>query len=363
MKNIKFTFAKRLKLARQKEKLSMEELSNRTGGAVSKQTLSKYEAGKTMAGSVILGKLANALNVPIDYFFRPFSFDITALDISFRKKTSVRIKDEASLKSEIQDKVERYLEIERILSIESRLDTIKQYPTITTASQMKEIATDIRKKWELGNAPIENAKRLILSHGVKVFEVKGPDGFDGVSGAANKNTCIIVLNSQTNHIERKRMTIFHEYAHLLANNYFCADLSQHEKEKLCNVFASEILLPSQILIDTFATKTKITFQELVSVQRIYGISIDAIMYSLKSSSVISDKRYRSYCILKNKNNNFKNAVEKTRFKEKEDSCCSDSEQYTNMVYSALAQKLISPIKASELLNLPVNDIQSQSIAF
>ena len=82
----------------------MEELSNKTGGAVSKQTISKYESGKAMAGSDILEKLANALKVPMDYFFRPFYFDISKINISFRKKSSIKAKDESSLVSKIQRK-------------------------------------------------------------------------------------------------------------------------------------------------------------------------------------------------------------------------------------------------------------------
>ena len=228
---------------------------------------------------------------------------------------------------------------------------------------MKEVARNIRVLWGLGNAPIENAKELLIQHGRKVFEVDGPDGFDGVSGDANDSIWVIVLNNEKKHVERKRLTTLHEFAHLLANNAFDTTLSQNEKEKLCNVFASEMLLPSQVLVDAFGTKSKISFQELISVQCTYGLSIDAIMYSLKSLSIISDKRHRSFCIQKNMSSKFKSKVEESRFKEKENSCCSDSEAYTNMVYSALAQELITPSRAAELLSIPVSDVQSQSLAF
>ncbi len=363
MVNSKEIFGRRLKLARQKEKLSMEELSNKTGGAVSKQTISKYESGKAMAGSDILEKLANALKVPMDYFFRPFYFDISKINISFRKKSSIKAKDESSLVSKIQDKVEHFLEIEKILSIDNTYNKTDIFPVISSPAQMKELAKTIRTQWGLDKAPIENAKELLIQHGIKVFEVDGTEGFDGVSGAANEAIWVIVLNKNITHVERKRLTAFHEYAHLLANQAFDASLSQNEKEKLCNVFASEMLLPSQVLVDIFGSKSKISFQELTSVQCSYGISIDAIMYSLKSLSIISDKRHRYYCIQKNKNPKFKLEVEKSRFKEKENSSLSESTTYTNMVYSALAQELITPSRAAEFLNTSVTDIQSQLFAF
>lgn len=60
---------------------------------------------------------------------------------------------------------------------------------------------------------------------------------------------------------------------------------------------------------------------------------------------------------------FKSEVEESRFKEKENLCLSDSETYTNMVYSALAQDLITPSRAAEFLSLSVLEVQSQSLAF
>lgn len=339
----------------------MEALSAKAG--VSKQTISKYESGKAMAGSDVLLRLAGALNVPMEYFFRQFSFDIDEISISFRKKSCVKAKDNALLVSNIQDKVERYLEIEKILSIDNAVDKVNVSPVIATAAQMKELAREIRVKWGIGIAPIGNSRELLIRHGVKVFEVDGPEGFDGVSGAADASVWIIVLNRRQQHVERKRLTAFHEYAHLIANESFDKGLSQNEKEKLCNVFASEMLLPSQALIDTFGAKAKISFREIVSFQRTYGISVDAIMYSLKMLSVISDKRYRSFCIRKNMDRAFKSAVEESRFEEKTMSGSSDSDAYINMVYSALAQKLISPSKAAELLNVSLSEVQSQSIAF
>ena len=94
------TFAKRLRQARVKEKISMEALSRLLNGSVSKQAISKYEAAKMMPSSTILIALADALRVDLDYFFRSFAFDVQEMKVSFRKKASVGTKDiEADRKS------------------------------------------------------------------------------------------------------------------------------------------------------------------------------------------------------------------------------------------------------------------------
>ena len=104
-------FAIRLKNARIMKGWSMDDLSNATNGIVSKMSISKYENRKDMPDSSVLIAFANALNLPVDYFLRPFTINIDS--IKFRKrKSSLGIKKEKSIKVSIADYVERYIEIE-----------------------------------------------------------------------------------------------------------------------------------------------------------------------------------------------------------------------------------------------------------
>lgn len=356
-------FAKRLKQARQKASLSMDALSAKTGKEVSKQTISKYEAGKTMAGSSILIKLSNALNVPVDYFFRPYTFDVSETEISFRKKASVGVKDQTLLKIKIQDQVERFIDIENILGVESRELQLNVPSRISLPMQMIMLAKEVRRTWGIGISPIASVKNLLMSHGVKVFGIDGPEGFDGISGYANGNIPLMVINSNINNIERRRFTHMHEFAHLLANSSFEEKLSNHEKEKLCDVFASEMLLPSEVVESEFGSKSKITIQGLKKIQVIYGISIDATMYSLKRIGIINENRHRNYCIQKNSNHGFKTSVEESRYSEPLSNNEYDDDFYEDLVYQALNQELISPSKAAQLLNTSIHEIENKSYAF
>jgi transcriptional regulator with XRE-family HTH domain len=258
----KVTFAKRLKQARQKAGLSMEALADKIGNEVSKQTISKYEAGKTMAGSAILIKLAQALEVAVDYFFKPFSFDVSEIEVSFRKKASIGVKEQTALKFKIQEDVERFIDIERILGIEPSISLINIPSRISSPRQIIMLAQEVRTTWGLGISPISCVKDVLMSHGIKVFDITGPNGFDGISGYANESTPLIVVNSNIANTERRRFTHMHELAHLLANTHFDEALSNHDKEHLCNDFASEMLLPTQVIEKEFGHKSRISFQEL-----------------------------------------------------------------------------------------------------
>lgn len=356
-------FAKRLKQARQKAGLSMEALAKLMGNKVSKQTLSKYEAGKTMASSAVVCNIASALHVGVDYFFRPFTFDVADIEVSFRKKSSVKAKDELALKLKIQDEVERFLDIEKTLGIESNGLFIDVPQTISSTHQMIKLAKDLRREWNLGLSPIGSVHGMLMSHGIKVFRVDGPNGFDGISGKANDSVFLMVVNKNVDHTERCRFTHMRELAHLLANESFSDTLTQHEKERMCDAFASEMLLPSEVVEQVFGHKTRISFQELEKVQKTYGISIDAIVYSLKRLGILSDKRHRYFCMQKNMNPKLKADIEKSRYVEPETERNYDGDHYQVLVYSALAQDLISTSKAAQLLECSITEVESKQVAF
>ena len=80
--------SQRLRQARILKKISMDQLASMIGNSVSKQAISKYEAGKMMPNSTVLVALATALDVEPGYFFRPFTFDLNEFKVSFRKKSN-----------------------------------------------------------------------------------------------------------------------------------------------------------------------------------------------------------------------------------------------------------------------------------
>lgn len=346
-------FAKRLRQARIKAMLSMEALCEEMGGIVSKQAISKYEGAKMMPNSTILIAMADALKVELDYFFRPFSFDLGSFDISFRKKSNFGVKEVSALKVQIQDDIERYLEIEEILDKDNPILHNIETGVIRTAAEMEQCARKVREEWGLGKDCIANVQDMLEANGIKVIYTSAPDGFDGVSGIVNGLHYIIVLNGEKNHTERRRLTSIHELGHLMFNDRLSEELTPHEKENLCNAFANEMLLPSEKLQLYFGGKSKIAIEELIAVGKAYGISVDAIIHKLHDMGLVSEKRYRSFYIRKSQNPSLKRKVEEPRYKE------TKTNRFEAMVYSALAQQLISTSKAASLLNCSINKVRQE----
>lgn len=351
MQNKTEIFAKRLNQARKREKLSMEDLCSKMDCAVTKQAISKYEKAQMMPSSSILIELAKVLKVNLDFFFRPFEVNDQTFEVSFRKKSKMSNKDVEALKAQIQDEAERYLEVEQILGETENKPLISfKEGVLSTAEDMVRCAKKIRAEWELGTDNIANVQEMLECHGIIVIYTTGPGEFFGVSGYVNNNRPVIILNSLQPHVERRRLTALHELCHLLFNQHFDSALTNHQKENLCNSFANELLLPSEVLISRFKGCSIIAMDELKSLASIYGISIDAIIHKLKDLEIINEQRYRWINIRKNQDPYLKKLIERSVYEEK------TIDHFGPMVYTALARDLITTSKAASLLNTSVDEV-------
>lgn len=344
-------FAKRLKQARQQKLFSMEQLSDAMEGIISKQAISKYESAKMMPNSTVLVALADALNVDLDYFFRPFTYDVEKLQVSYRKKSDVGAKELNALKVQIQDDIERYLEVESVLSKDDIEHNVSTEGLLSTPEQMWSCARKIREEWNLGNDAIANVQNVLEEHGIKVILTEASSSFDGVSGVVNDKYYIVVLNKNQNHVERRRFTALHELGHLLYNNCFDPRLTQREREKLCDNFANEMLIPSSAILSTFKKGDQISTSELKALQCMYGVSINAIMVKIHQLNIINDSRYKAYCIRMNKDERLSAFITKSRYKE------NLTNRFETMVYSAAAKELISTSKAASLLKCSIANVR------
>lgn len=341
-------FSIRLKQARIMQKLSMEELCKKANNALSKQSISKYEAGKMMPDSKSLIILASALGVNIDYFFRPLA--VTIENVEFRKKSKLGAKQIDSIKEVVKDKLERYFEIESIIDIQTGFESKFNNITIQDENDIYSIASRIKNDWKLGEDGINNLIEILEENKIKVIEIEAPSEFDGFSGYANGKYPVIVLNKDFES-ERKRFTALHELGHLLLN--FDSSIDKKRKETLCNLFANEMLISRDVFIQKIGmNRNDISLQELQDIQEQFGISIDALMYKAKSLNIITENRFRTFCIKKNQAR-FKEAVEQSRYKQEQ------TNRFVRLVYRALASEIISISKAGVLLNTPINTVRNQ----
>jgi Zn-dependent peptidase ImmA (M78 family)/DNA-binding XRE family transcriptional regulator len=341
---MKSNIANRIKSARLMSGLSLQEVADVIG--ISKQAINKYEKGTAVPESSKLISLARLFNVNVDYFFRNYSVNIE--DVSFRKKAAFGSKKQKALKEEIKQILENYLWIEGLLGIDYDFENEISNVIVNNVHDAVKAAKKIREIWNIGVDPLHNIVQLLEDKEIKVIELKTDEKFDGLATFADEKYPVIVINANFP-LERKRFTLLHELGHILMN---IPEGSEQEVEKYCDSFASELLLPIEILDEEFGKKRKhINFPELASIQSKYGISIMAILYRLVEAGIIPKEKQTKYYKLINFNPDLKKFVNESRFESPE-----KSNRFERLIYRALAQELISVSKAASMLNKDINAI-------
>ncbi len=339
------TFAKRLINARKMRCVSQRELSRLLDNKVSSSAIEKYEHGEMMPSSAVLILLSKALGFNLDYFFRPFTIAIDADKFEFRKSSNMSSKKVDAVKHIVCAEIEKYLEIEAILGGSAAFALDYSNVLVEGEQEAKLLANRLRRDWTIGSDAIVSAVELLELHGVKIIEIDYDAKFSGTCNTAG-NVPVIVINRNMSS-ERKRMTIFHELGHLIL--HFAEGVDQ---EKLCTIFASEVLIPSNNLIDALgASRHDISLVELQSIQRAYGISVDELMSKAAQLNIITNHRYTAYNKKKNTLPELKAAIESRLYP------MEYTDRFKRMVFRALASEMISESKAAGLLGVGVDEVR------
>ena len=375
LNELKQTFARRLRVARLMCGLSQAELVAKMKElaedfpalykSVSTTAVERYEnAVMFPENSSILVTLAEALNTNVDNLTRQFTIRIDK-DFSFRKKSKLGKKRIDVVKMKVQQGIEKYVEIERITGDEPKFDAFFNNIVVKKAEDARLVANELRKKWNLGDGPISQPMVMLEEHGVKVIEVEeDPELFDGTSTIV-EGLPVVVLNKcesfspESKHTfspERRNLTLFHELGHQIMN--IPDDVSDKEKENLCNVFANEMLIPSKTFLNIFGNKRQaITIVELKDVQLNYGISARALMMKAHQLGVINKSRYVGFCIKMNDPAN-------ERLRKTLDGSSMPAEhtsRYERLVFRALSSETITTSKAAEMLDISVSELRDKLI--
>lgn len=326
----------RIKLARKKNFMSMEDLSARVG--VSKMAISKYEKNQDIPGSVVLIKLSRALDVSIEYLLRPQRENIQLK--AFRKHASLKVKEEEAILAQAQDWLERYLDVDELVVLDKEKAVLPTYE-IDRIEQIEACSLDLRQKWNLGEDAIENMTELLEDKNIRVGLIDGVADFDACTFWYNDEPVMVTKPNIQG--DRQRFNLAHELGHLVL------DVAQGlDEEKCAHRFAASFLIPEATIKRELGDhRVSLDPNELYLLKWKYGISMQALVYRAKDLGIISENTATRI---------FKRFVlEGWRKVEPGEPLPSEKPQKMNrMVYRGLAEDIISPARAKELLGVPIN---------
>jgi len=346
-------FSERFKSARLMNGMSLQDLADKMNNTISKQALHKYEKGLVIPDSEMIGYLCEILKVRPDYFFRENMVELG--EIEFRKLKKLPSKDENRIVEIARDYITRYLELEEIIGIATDFkNPLEGMQPVNNFSDAEVAAIKLRETWKLGNDPIFNAIELLEDNNIKVIELDAGDAFDGMQTFVKGNNIpVIAINiNKVKKDDRKRFTVMHELGHLLLP---IKHLSENEKEKLCHQFAAAVLFPAISLRNELGlTRHRLYVQELGSLKKQYGISIQAIVMRAKDLEIISENYCRQFFFfIKQMGWKVDEPIEYTGIEK--------SNRFDQLLFRALAEDLISMSKAAALKNMKLADFRSQNL--
>ena len=325
---------------------------------VSAREISKYESGRVLPSPEVLFGLAKVLGVSADFLT---STQIDRLDgLEFRKHSSTKARDRARAEALLTDCLERYLTVEEILGIPPALGSLEQhcYDHVNALDEIDNRADELRRAWNLGLDPVPSLCALLEENGIRVIEDDLPEQISGLTCQAVRDgnrVAEAVLVSNRMNVERKRFTLAHELAHRVIRS---TNNPAIRLEEAMNRFAGAFLVPRSPLKDEAGLRRhRITYYEIIRLKHKYGVSAAAMLVRLGQVGVLPSDAVK-YA--------FKTFARAWRKVEPEPisgdngfGAFEKPQRFKWLVWRALGEELISPVRAAELLNESLKAVEQQ----
>jgi transcriptional regulator with XRE-family HTH domain/Zn-dependent peptidase ImmA (M78 family) len=295
----------RLTEARERRRLSQEEVAGLLG--VSRVLVSHWERGQRRPSEQMLERLAQIYGVTLAELLEPEGEPARSdlVELLYRDaEGGIDARAQAGLGDFV-----RFLDSYAALAdaLDEQLDPLTQSPFglrkgFTSKEDIRRKALEVRDWLRLGLGPAGDLPGLLDDIGVTVYRTAlGSDLKVAVSGAFLNHPRLgmcIAVNVETTP-GRQLFTVAHELAHAL----FHSDDESHlvsywlrkdEKERFADIWAGEFLVPLEGLrraAEQLGVKTVHHAEEVVHLQRHFGVSYGMTLLRLRQAGLLDDQRY------------------------------------------------------------------------
>jgi transcriptional regulator with XRE-family HTH domain len=340
-------FGERLKAARRIKGWSLQDLADSTEQSISKQALSKYEAGTIRPSRKIMMLLAEALKVKPSYFDRQPAFKLPEFELP--RKSTIAVKQLASIREQIKDELEHHLQVESLLAIRPKFINPIRSLTVPDQQAAAKVASKLLNKWDLGWGALHNVTATLEDKGIRMIQVDSPETFDSLSTYVGKIPVIVLQKDRPTDIQR--FTAMYELGRLLLN--FTADA---DKDSICTTFAGSMFLPEDTLQSLLGNKRMaIAPGELMCIKEQYGLPMQAIMEQAIFKGIIERKNAGPFFRLITDNKD-ERGMGNYPGQEK-------AHRLERMIYRLVAEDIIDVHKAADLARLPVEELQRKRVMY
>ena len=274
----------RLRLARELQGWTQQELVEAAGKQFSAAALSQLERGRTRPSAATLLAIAEATRCPVEFFVpRPGDRQPEGFFRSLQS-TSARERRQQLARARLLHDFVSVLE-EHVLLPE--LDVPRFRPADPTDADIEDVAERVRELWDVEPGPIANVVRTLERHGVVVVRAQTfKREVDAFSVCFQKRP-IVVVGTEKAVMARSRFDAAHELGHLVLHTD--DDAGTRAAELQAHAFAAAFLMPASTIRGELSNR--VDWNELRRLKVRWRVSIAALLRRAKTLRVISDHSY------------------------------------------------------------------------
>ncbi|MEU4518825.1 XRE family transcriptional regulator [Amycolatopsis sp. NPDC024027] len=277
-------------MARKLRGLTLAELGRMTD--LSPQTINRWENDHQEPTPECLERLAEALQLPVEFFMQPELEPIPIEAVSFRAltKTPAYRREAVLAAGGIAREIATWIS-ERYRLPAPDVPSLN-LPPEASLHDIETIALRVRSQWDLDQRPIPNMVHLLEARGVRVFslvqEVRDVDAF---SLYIENEPFIFIDTGKT--AERQRFDAAHELGHLVMHQGR-ERVQSREAERQADRFAAAFLMPrADVLARNLRNASP---DQLIQASRRWRVSAMALAHRLTELGLLTEWGYRTACV-------------------------------------------------------------------
>lgn len=276
------SLGERLKVARKRAGLSMRALGERAG--VSAQAISKYERGLDVPSSAVLIRLAQELEISLEWLLCPIQVSLSR-PVYRSHRSRLGAQAMSQIEAQAGEWLERYLAIEEIVGEQLSFTMPSIRRAIEREDDAERVAEELRRAWNLGEDAIPDLVGALEAHGIRIGVLPGPDHFDALTLLVNGCEPVIVVKEGVPG-DCQRLSLAHELGHLILE--LPPSWKARAIESAAYRFAGAFLAPrSAVRRELGEARSYLDLYELHLLKHRYGMSMQAWIHRAADLGVIS----------------------------------------------------------------------------
>lgn len=283
----------RIRQARLLAGMSQQDVVDALGDAgfpTNQAKIIAYEKDRDIPNAPTLMEMSRVFNVPPVWLMHKPKQDVVLQ--GYRKQSTLRARTRDAIETYVCDVAELYIELRSQIYPNMTVN----FPDRTSVADFdgaEKAAKQLRRKWQLGDAPIPNLTHIAEANGVVVVDWHRPTKqFDGLSVWYGQDVPVIVAKCDVT-ADRKRFNLAHELGHLVMQTP--GGMPDKQTERLAHRFAGAFLVPAEVAIKELGKKREsIAISELGELKQKYGLSMQGWVFRAKDLGIITPDMASSF---------------------------------------------------------------------